>query len=430
MAKSVKDILGLFARFRGALKQTPPEKPHLIKVREALENQGPSWWGALTHPDLSFAHKTSMDTWDTVTNKAKFDELKRHAQANLSRWSKEAPPVRTPPLVKVTPNDWSIDTIKMAKETGRRPAVLTNASAEIPGGAYPLGTAQEEELFRTTTAPRYLQHAFKPAEEGETSRLHYNVEENTFMYTPEERLQIIGAKPMNEKELKTLTKRRKQPIKEANKVYLHHSPLILFKSPAFRAVSSDPNSDPSAFKKGYVLDTGFSYKKLPDDQITPFWDLISAAPRLADGTITLPDHKGGEHIPVDWQDPKFLEAYYEDMRRRVGATLDTLIINGKRNAVLTALGCGAYENNPTHVARIFEEELAKRPNWFHNVVFSVKVAPGLEEVNYKIFKDTLDGMPLTKDGDTFSFFNTKRVEDTSVSSEEKQEEEITSKLAK
>lgn len=429
MAKSAKQMFGLLSRFRSAIGKTPQPKPHLLKVREALEEQGPSWWSALTHPDLSFAYKTSMDTWDTVTNKAKFDELKHQAQANLSRWSKAASRPTKPPVVKVTPNDWSTDTIAMAKETGRRPAVLTNASAELPGGAYPLGTAQEEELFRTTTAPRYLQHAFKPTEEGLTSRLHYDVEENAFVYTPEERLQIIGAKPMTEKELKILSKRLNEPVESANKVYLHHSPLILFKGPAFRAVSTDPNGDPSAFKKGYVLDTGFSYKKLPDDQITPFWDLISAAPRLADGTITLPNHKGGEHIPVDWQDPKFLEAYNEDMSRRVAATLDTLIINGKRNAVLTALGCGAYENNPTHVARIFEEELAKRPNWFHNVVFSVKVAPGLEKVNHKIFEDTLDGMPLTKEGDSFSFFSPKKAGD-STSSEKTTEEAIRLKLAK
>ncbi len=80
------------------------------------------------------------------------------------------------------------------------------------------------------------------------------------------------------------------------------------------------------------------YRWLDDSEVFPFLELRAAAVDLRDGRPFDPD----------------------EARRRISALLDTLIHHDVRNAVLGALGCGAFRNPAEQVARIFGEEILVR----------------------------------------------------------------------
>ena len=81
------------------------------------------------------------------------------------------------------------------------------------------------------------------------------------------------------------------------------------------------------------------------------------------------------------------------MRKKIAAQLDTLIGNHVRQVVLSAFGCGAFLNPPTEVARIYREELEKRPDQFDEVVFAI-FYPGYGADNYAPFYSELAGVSL------------------------------------
>ena len=56
--------------------------------------------------------------------------------------------------------------------------------------------------------------------------------------------------------------------------------------------------------------------------------------------------------------------------------------------VLGAFGCGAFENDPTVVARAYKTVLAEFPPVFDKIVFAVYCSP-LSRANYDAFRDTL-----------------------------------------
>jgi Uncharacterized protein conserved in bacteria (DUF2263) len=91
------------------------------------------------------------------------------------------------------------------------------------------------------------------------------------------------------------------------------------------------------------------YDWLPDDEVFPFYELRAAAQICRDGVQFDP----------------------AEARRRIAAQLDTLVDTGVRHAVLGAFGCGAFRNPAEVVARIYREELERRPEGFECVVFAI-----------------------------------------------------------
>ncbi len=59
------------------------------------------------------------------------------------------------------------------------------------------------------------------------------------------------------------------------------------------------------------------------------------------------------------------------MRERVGRVLDAAAAAGCAHLVLGAWGCGAFRNDATAVAALFEEALKARPGVFEEVVFAI-----------------------------------------------------------
>lgn len=110
------------------------------------------------------------------------------------------------------------------------------------------------------------------------------------------------------------------------------------------------------------------YEWLPEDQVFPFYELRAAAQIC----------RGGVRF-----DP-------EEARRRIVAQLDTLVDAGLRHAVLGAFGCGAFMNPAELVARIYREELERRPGCFDCMVFAI-YDPGYGPDNATPFERELGG---------------------------------------
>jgi hypothetical protein len=104
------------------------------------------------------------------------------------------------------------------------------------------------------------------------------------------------------------------------------------------------------------------YPWLADDQVFPFYELRAAAQDLRDGS----------------------SFNAEEARRRIAAQLDTLRARGVRHAVLSAFGCGAFQNPAPQVARIYKDEIDQRREDFSVIAFAI-FAPGYGPDNYAPF---------------------------------------------
>lgn len=111
---------------------------------------------------------------------------------------------------------------------------------------------------------------------------------------------------------------------------------------------------------------GRGYTFLADDEVFPFFELRAAAVDLRDGSRFDP----------------------EETRRRIAAQLDTLIEAQVRHAVLGASGCGAFQNPPAQVARLYREEVTARAEHFRILAFAIRSA-GDRLDNFGMFADAL-----------------------------------------
>lgn len=85
----------------------------------------------------------------------------------------------------------------------------------------------------------------------------------------------------------------------------------------------------------------------------------------------------------------------EDMKEtqhKIHRILEIAVLNGHRNLVLGAWGCGIFNNDPEFIAKTFKEKLEDAENGFKGcfdkVVFAV---PGEKSHNHQVFKETFDG---------------------------------------
>lgn len=116
-------------------------------------------------------------------------------------------------------------------------------------------------------------------------------------------------------------------------------------------------------------DLGYAW--LADDDVFPFLELRAAAQDL----------RGGRPFDVT------------EARRRIAAQLDTLRNHGVRHAVLSAFGCGAFQNPATVVAPLYREELQRRRDDFDVVAFAI-LAPGYGPDNHGPFAAAFAEPPI------------------------------------
>ena len=73
-------------------------------------------------------------------------------------------------------------------------------------------------------------------------------------------------------------------------------------------------------------------------------------------------------------------------RRRIEAQLHTLQDNGVKYVVLSAFGCGAFQNPPTEIAALYRSVISQMFKDFHVIAFAI-VAPGYgPDDNFDMFE--------------------------------------------
>ncbi|KTD72383.1 poly(ADP-ribose) glycohydrolase domain-containing protein [Legionella tucsonensis] len=316
-------------------------------------------------------HKSMGKTLDWITDAKKVIELKKQAQINLNQWAKNKIPL--PKSVEVLYKDWGIAALEVTKKHGVPYSVLNMANPVFPGGAaLEGGSAQEENMWHRTTCAESLQDKI----------VFLDKDSMTFRYSEMARKLLEAKIKMTDEEREALRKHYGETDSIAYKVLFNREPRVCFRGPEVPLITS--GFDDFAPKR-QLPDSSRSYLFLPSSDIFPFYEIRSAAPELSFGP------HGFNH--------EALALYKEDLQRRIAAQLDTLILEGQRNVILGAWGCGAFKNDPQIVAQIYNEEIAKRAHFFDHIVFPIINTDSHD--NHAIFEQQLSGMELgTTNSDT------------------------------
>lgn len=306
-------------------------------------------------------HLSMEKTLDSITDYSKLVELQTKAQANIKQWARTKNTL--PNLVEVVYKDWGDAAFEATKKHGVIYSVLNMANPIFPGGAVLLGgSAQEEDMWHRSTCALSLLDKF----------IYLDTKSQKFRYN-ETATKLLSAKiKMTDEELKILEERGGKQDSSGYKVLFCHEPRVCFRGPEVTLVSSGFD-DP-----GYRIDKRQSYTFLDNSEVFPFYELRSAAPEFS--------------LEPKGLDYKELEQYKNDLRRRIAAQLDTLILEGKRNLIFGAWGCGAFKNDPNRVAEIYCEEIRKRAQLFDHIVFSI-INTGPKD-NHEVFERYLNGIKL------------------------------------
>ncbi|KTD67229.1 MULTISPECIES: poly(ADP-ribose) glycohydrolase domain-containing protein [Legionella] len=338
-----------------------PQPLPLMRIKEAHYDNKPGFIvGTLS--GSRWRHQSMGLTLDHIIDQEKLAELQLHASDNLKLWekSKETPPQK----VEVVHQDFGDAALDATMKHGKIYPVLNMASSFFPGGAVlEGGDAQEENIWHRSTCAQTLL----------SKGVYYDAARKCFLYDENTRKLLSAQEKMTPEELQALGIRRGVKVPEAYKVFMGDQPQICFRG----AEVFVPTGAEEGFssKHAFVADADLSYQFLPKNRIFPFYELRSAAPELIGKTIE----------PSD-------KLYAEDLSRRVGAQLDTLILKGKTDAILGAWGCGSFKNYPDIVAQVYREEIEKRAGNFQHIVFPIIDTE--HEANFEIFKKHLDGLKL------------------------------------
>ena len=121
---------------------------------------------------------------------------------------------------------------------------------------------------------------------------------------------------------------------------------------------------------------------MPEDDIFPFFELRAAAidQRQADGTPQ-----------------KFDENMREKTRQRIEAQLHTLREKKVRHVVLSAFGCGAFQNPPDEIAALYRKVISKMQEHFDVIAFAI-FAPGYGPINnFQVFQEAFQNFPVSQE---------------------------------
>ncbi|AWN73862.1 poly(ADP-ribose) glycohydrolase domain-containing protein [Legionella anisa] len=348
-----------------ALRELRHARPHhFSKIHDVHLSHKPGFLLGTFSGDR-WRHKSMGVTLDHITDPEMFHELQSHAFNNLKSWQKEK--VAPPQKVEVVHQDFGDTALEVTKKHGKVYPVLNMANSLFPGcAALEGGSAQEENMWHRSSCARSLL----------SKGIYYDPARKCFLYDENSRKLLSGQEKMSSEELESLSRRLGIKTPEAYKVFMGEQPEICFRGPEI-LVPTD--FDEFTSKKQFTADSTLSYALLPKDQIFPFYEIRAAAPELV----------GKE---IDFENKDFLAKYTNELRQRIGAQLDTLILKGKTDAILGAWGCGSFKNKPDIVARLYRDEIEKRAKHFQHIVFPI--IDTQHEANYPVFKKYLDGLKL------------------------------------
>lgn len=339
-------------------------KGALGEIKAVANAHGPGFF--FGHFTGDAARNQSINkTLEHITDPRKFKELQTDAINNLERWEAESDEL--PLKVEVKDSDWGVAALEATKKYGKTYAVLNMANSYHPGGlVFEGGSAQEENIWHRTSCALTL------LDDGVLLDKHNNV----YYYDDETTLLVKGRTQLSSDELTLLSTLRNQKLTEANKVYLNQCPQICFRGPEFIIPRSAEHG-----KTSFFAEPSLSFHSLMQNNIFPFYELRSAAPNLH-----------GESI--DWEDPLFLKKYTKNIRMKVAAQLDTLILAGVPNVILGAWGCGSFGNNPDIVSNVYREEIEKRSESFQHIMFAILNSYDYSN-KFQFFREQLHGLKLS-----------------------------------
>ncbi|WP_454783240.1 poly(ADP-ribose) glycohydrolase domain-containing protein [Legionella sp. WA2022007384] len=337
---------------------------YLSHIKEVHSYNQPSYLLGIFSGN-GWRHKSMGKTIDHVTDPKLYNELKSHASENLKSWKEEK--VEPPNKVEVVCKDFGDAALEVTKKHGKIYPILNMANSLFPGGAaLEGGSAQEENMWHRSSCVRSLL----------SKGIYYDGTRKCFLYDEQSRRLLSAQEKMSPEELESLSIRRGIKVPEAYKVYMDDEPQICFRGPEILVPTS---SEELVSRKQFTADSALSYSFLPKNKIFPFYELRAAAPELIDRKI-------------DFKDEHSVKEYTQDLSRRIGAQLDTLILKGKTDAIMGAWGCGSFKNDPEIVAKIYCEEIGKRAQHFQHIVFPIiDIENG---PNFQVFKKHLDGVKL------------------------------------
>lgn len=322
-------------------------------------------------------HKSMGRTLNSITDPERLERLHAHAADNLETWSieKQAPPLK----VEVVNQDWGAATLAATKTYGKPYPVLNMANSLFPGGAaLEGGSAQEENIWHRTSC------ALSLLSEG----IYFDETKKDFLYDDETRKLLRAKSKMDSEQLGTLSHCLGEKIPEAYQVFFANQQQVCFRGPEI-LVPTDLE-DIGGMGSKYKADSSMSFDLLPEEEIFPFYEFRSAAPELVS-------------LNIDWDDDAFLTDYRKELRRRISAQLNTLIIHQKPHAILGAWGCGSFKNKPQIIAEIYREEIERRACFFEHIVFPIIDRDTAN--NFEIFERILDGLALGKPTNKFDIKN-------------------------
>ena len=266
------------------------------------------------------------------------------AKNNMLRWCKYTKP-RDPKGLEVIVEemDWGEMALKCTKEYGSIFACLNMANQFYPGGGYTSGpSAQEENMFRRTNCHFSIDRH---------NMLDANEAKNYYKYK-QLVIDLISAKDGD--------------------TYLDvNRPIICIKDKETWK-KTDGNTEKGTRNIGY--------NELSNGDKFLFYELRCAAVDMS---------KAGM---------QFNEA---EMKKRIEAQFTTLISKNVRHVVFGAFGCGAFENPPEKVAKLYKECIMHYKDKFDVIAFPIYYA-GNGASNYTVFRDILlDGSTDKKTNSIF-----------------------------
>ena len=296
------------------------------------------------------------------------------AAANLARWASQvdetkaatdtgAAADRSGAVIEVVAGDWGAVTLALTKRFGVCFGVLNMANAEIFGGGYARGmVAQEENMFRRTDChfhdEGYDREVIFYSEEMQ--RLLSGTDGRVLLDTasprvcikgPEDRFDIAAADDEEEDEDEEDEGEEDEGEGEDDK-----------------SLGGEERGRRRRKRGGGTL----GYPLLADTDVFPFFELRSAA--------------------VDMRGASRRTAYDPaELRKRIVAQLETCMTVGVKHVVLSAFGCGAFQNPAPIVAAVYKEEVLKRKTDFEVVAFAVFNAGYTGNDNFGVFRDILGG---------------------------------------
>jgi hypothetical protein len=247
-------------------------------------------------------------------------------------------PIKAPPFSKTTVRvvkDDCVVAYEQLVKSGYRPLLLNMASATRPGGGYRKGGgAQKGNLFRRSDYFRSLDVGLDDFLSRRTDR---------FFCTSDGRL---------------------EPLPEPHKMYPMEEYAAIY------------TSGLTFFRQSQ--DVGYAYLDKPLENVCAIAMAAYRDPKL---------------------DGKYLSSKYAVGTRKKIENVFSIAYHHKHDSlVLSAFGCGAFHNPPSHVAKLFASVIDQYAGFFETIVFAIvdnysasqRLNP---EDNYKPFVDVFDGKP-------------------------------------